>query len=129
MRIARIKGEGTCYYHCMSRIIEGRYVMDHRGRERFRTIMRALEGYSEEKVCNVMAAGGRMAIADVLRCRVRYFSDGLVLGSRVFVENVFARHRDQFGPRRKSGARPMKHGQWGELYTMRDLRVDPVSVS
>jgi hypothetical protein len=62
------------------------------------------------------------------RCRVRYFTDGLVLGNREFVERVFEKHRDRFGLKRSSGARPMKHGQWQGLCTMRDLRIDPVSI-
>ena len=46
-----------------------------------------------------------MSRGELLRCRVRYFSDGVVLGSREFVESVFTVHRDQFGVKRKTGAR------------------------
>ena len=63
-----------------------------------------------------------------LRCRVRYFSDGLVLGSAGFVDGVFEQYRDRFGQKRRSGARPMKFGEWLGLCTMRDLRLAPVSV-
>ena len=37
-----------------------------------------------------MEAKGRLPLATVLRCRVRYFSDGAVLGSRAFVEKQLA---------------------------------------
>ena len=64
---------------------------------------------------------------ELLRCRVRYFSDGLALGSQAFLETVFQRYRGHFGPHRQSGARPMRFGDWGGLCTLRDLRLAPVS--
>jgi putative transposase len=79
-------------------------------------------GFSAEQVKEVVESGGRLARHEVLRCRVRYFSDGLVLGSREFVESVFGRYREQFGLKRKSGARGMKYAEWDGLSTMRDLR-------
>ncbi len=83
----------------------------------------------EERIEQVLEAGGKLSMAELLQCKVRYFSDGVVLGSRAFVEGVFETHRDEFGLKRKTGARKPKHGQWGELFTMRDLRLDPVTVS
>lgn len=79
-------------------------------------------GFSAERVQQVLDAGGRLPVHQILRCRVRYFSDGLVLGSREFVESVFQRYRGQFGLKRRTGARPMRYGQWDGLCTMRDLR-------
>jgi hypothetical protein len=54
--------------------------------------------------------------------RVRYFADGLVLGSRGFVKKIFVTFRDRFGPARKDGARRMR-GVDAPLDAMRDLRV------
>ena len=71
---------------------------------------------------------GKLSEAQVLRCRVRYFSDGVVLGSKAFVEDVFQKHRGEFGLKRKTGARAMKRSQWGGLCTMRDLRLEVVTV-
>lgn len=85
-------------------------------------------GFSRKKVERVLAEGGRLKPAEVLRCRVRYFSDGVVLGSREFVDEVFARHRAEFGVKRETGAREMRKGDWGGLCTMRDLRLEVVSV-
>ena len=59
---------------------------------------------------------------EYLRLRVRYFTDGGVLGTRRFVEGVFESLRERFGPKRKSGARAMR-GVEAELYTVRDLRL------
>ncbi|MCU0752817.1 MAG: chemotaxis protein CheW, partial [Akkermansiaceae bacterium] len=61
----------------------------------------------------------------MLRWKVRYFSDGAVIGSRAFVDGLFEQCRERFGPRRKSGARKMRgSGQAaaGVLWSMRDLR-------
>jgi hypothetical protein len=74
----------------------------------------------------VHAARGRLPMHELLRCRVRYFSDGLAFGGQDFVETVFRCHRGHFGPRRQSGARPMRFGEWLGLCTLRDLRLMPV---
>jgi hypothetical protein len=63
----------------------------------------------------------------LLRLRVRYFSDGLVLGSELFVEEVFELHRSHFGEKRKSGARPIRGMPHQSLNVIRDLRLNPVS--
>ena len=70
---------------------------------------------------------GKLMLSQALRCRVRYFSDGVVLGSKVFVEDVFQRNREQFGLKRKSGARPLRRAEAGELCAMRDLRPEVIS--
>ena len=65
----------------------------------------------------------RLPIADYLRMRVRYFSDGVALGSREFVEGVFAAYRDRFSTKRKNGARHLRLVDSEELYALRDLQV------
>jgi hypothetical protein len=77
----------------------------------------------------VIERGGRMPLPDLLRCRVRYFRDGLAFGSRAFVESVFERNRAHFGAKRKTGARRMRFCLAEGVCTARDLRVAPVSVS
>ena len=83
-------------------------------------------GYSAERIAEVWEGGGKLPLAAVLRCKVRYFTDGVVLGSKPYVDAFFERNREGFGPRRQSGARAMRGAQWGEIRTLRDLRVDPV---
>jgi hypothetical protein len=61
-----------------------------------------------DKALEVLAAGGRLSRADYLRCRVRYFTDGAVLGGKEFVEGVFRAARDRFSAKRTSGARPLR---------------------
>jgi len=62
----------------------------------------------KEKIKEVLAQGGELSLGQVLRLRVRHMSDGVALGTRAFVEEVFVLYRDKFGPKRKSGARPIR---------------------
>ena len=55
-------------------------------------------GFSVEEIDAVLTRGGKLELGEALRCRVRYFSDGAVLGSRAFVERVFRCRRDCFEP-------------------------------
>jgi hypothetical protein len=66
-----------------------------------------------------------VALGRMLRCRVRYFSDGAVLGSREFVDRVFRACRERFGEKRKSGARKLRGNAVaaaGALWSVRDLQ-------
>ncbi|WP_136082310.1 transposase [Pontiella desulfatans] len=78
-------------------------------------------GMSPERVEKTLAEGGELDRFDLLRCRIRYFSDGVALGSRLFVEEVFETNRTLFSERRKDGARKMRGGNWNGLYSMRSL--------
>jgi putative transposase len=71
----------------------------------------------------VLAAKGKLPWSEYLRCRVRYFSDGAIYGSRAFVDEMFQRERGRFGPKRKDGARRIQ-GVEGEMYALRNLQVD-----
>ena len=80
-------------------------------------------GLDRAAVEKVLAERGRVGLDEYLRCRVRYFSDGVALGSRGFVDGVFGRFRRHFSAGRSSGARRMR-GLESDLFTARDLRVD-----
>jgi REP element-mobilizing transposase RayT len=84
-------------------------------------------GFSQREIEAVLAAGGKLSLAAALRCRIRYFTDGVVLGSQAFVDDFFQRQRAAFGDGRKDGGRRMKGADWGGLRVLRDLRVDPIS--
>ena len=67
-----------------------------------------------------------LKMARMLRCRVRYFTDGLVIGSRACVDDFFEQRRDRFGPKRKRGARKLRgNGKAAAnlLWSARDLQV------
>ena len=85
-------------------------------------------GLSKAAVAKVWAAGGKLSLAQLLRCRVRYFSDGMAVGSESFIESVFAVLRDSFGAKRESGARRMRGGAgWDGMRAARALKVEPVA--
>jgi putative transposase len=86
-------------------------------------------GFTQREIEAVWAAGGKLSLAEVLRCRVRYFTAGVVLGSQGFVDGFFERQREAFGERRKSGGRRMKGAQWGGLRVLRDLKDDVVTAA
>jgi REP element-mobilizing transposase RayT len=67
-----------------------------------------------------------LRFAGMLRQRVRYFTDGAVIGSKGFVNEAFAASRERFTRRRLDGARRMRGSgrpAAGVLWSMRDLRV------
>jgi len=70
--------------------------------------------------------GGGVAIGKMLRCRVRYFTDGAVIGSRGFVDEVFRLCGNRFGGTRKDGARRLRGrgaAAAGMLWSVRDLKT------
>ena len=88
-----------------------------------RKVMR--RGVMADEARQVLKEKGKLSTAEMVRLRVRYFSDGLVLGSKEFVENVFSENREKFGPKRKDGARRVSESE-SPLYALRRLRVKPV---
>ncbi|MFN0079035.1 MAG: transposase, partial [Prosthecobacter sp.] len=78
-------------------------------------------GVSVEEARQVLKEKGKLSGTELVRLRVRYFSDGLVLGSKAFVESIFTEHRDKFGPKRKDGARKVSESA-GEMFSLRRLR-------
>jgi REP element-mobilizing transposase RayT len=90
--------------------------------------MRAPEARAE---LERLQSGRDVALGRMLRFRVRYFTDGAVIGSRGFVDEVFGLCRNRFGPKRKSGARKLrgeevKGAAAGILWSARDLKTRKV---
>ncbi len=61
-------------------------------------------------------------MASVLRCRVRYFTDGAILGSKEYVQSYYEEHRREFSRKRKKEPQLMKGSDWGGLCVIRGLR-------
>ncbi len=82
----------------------------------------------KETIRRLLEQGAELAQAEVLRLRIRYFSDGLVLGSQAFIERLFNNNRHHFGAKRKDGARRLKAlgKALNDLRVARDLRVGAV---
>lgn len=83
-----------------------------------------LNAFDKRKALKELSESGSLDFWQLLRCRVRYFSSGTVLGSRSFVDAFFLDKREYFGPRRTSGARRMKGGDWCGIYSLRNLAMN-----
>jgi REP element-mobilizing transposase RayT len=66
---------------------------------------------------------GELSVQEQLRCRIRYFTDGVILGSRSFVEDHCQRLKEKLGYRRKSGPTAVKILGPFILWVFRNLRV------
>jgi hypothetical protein len=67
-----------------------------------------------------------MNFAGMLMKRMRYFTDGAVIGGKACVEECFEKARERFGPKRKSGARKLRGDAAvaaGTIWSMRDLQA------
>jgi REP element-mobilizing transposase RayT len=83
-------------------------------------------GITPEEFAAVIRKGGKLPLADVLRCRVRYFADGAVLGGRAFVAEHLVRYREKTGRRRAHDVHHLPTmTEWGELTALRPLRRNP----
>jgi len=91
-----------------------------------KVVRRGMKAEAVERELAAMEARGRdLPVARVIGHRVRYFTDGAVIGSRGFVDEVFRSCRGRFGPKRTSGARKPRGSlreMSGELWSLRDLR-------
>jgi REP element-mobilizing transposase RayT len=78
---------------------------------------------SATQVNKVIQEKGSLSAAELLRCRVRYFSDGAVLGSKEFIAEQLSRHCQRTGRRENSDPRPLPTvSGWEGLTTLRGLR-------
>ena len=70
---------------------------------------------------------GHLSLPERLRCRIRFFTDGLILGSQSFVESHFFKLKLKLGyQRRRPATRLTALGCVDTLLVFRDLRVRPI---
>ncbi len=81
-------------------------------------------GYGEavelEKAWAVEREGGKLSLAELLRCRVRCLTDGAVIGGKAWMEVWLRANPETYG-RRKTPPKAMRGGVWGGLCSLRDL--------
>ena len=73
-------------------------------------------GIDARKVWAERQRGGRLPLSVMLRLRVRYLTDGAVIGSKEFVEKITGNGGEA------KGGKPMRFGEWGGLHSLRNLR-------
>lgn len=81
----------------------------------------AQNAQARDEMVRVLNGGGRLPLPEYLHCRSRYFSAGAALGSKPFIETLFASSQTRFGRKRATGARRMR-GLGEPLYAIRDLQ-------
>ena len=65
------------------------------------------KGVLKEKAEKSLAAEGKLTAGECLLSRLKYFSDGVAIGSKSFIETLFEKHREEFGKGRKIPSKPM----------------------
>jgi REP element-mobilizing transposase RayT len=85
------------------------------------------KGFDRKKVRDVWEAEGDLTPQELLRCRVRYFTDSVAIGSQTFVEEIFIARRSYFGSTRKSGAQELRGPGMENLCGLRNLQTRVVS--
>jgi hypothetical protein len=58
----------------------------------------------------------------MLRCRVRYFTDGAILGSAEFVRGFAGTWQMERGRKHPPKVNPLRGGDWGGLAVVQGLR-------
>ena len=81
-------------------------------------------GVSPEAVEQAERSRGVIPLHLLLLRKVRYFTDGLVVGSREYVDEFHEKARAaELLPKRKrdSGARKMRDGEWDQMHSFREI--------
>jgi hypothetical protein len=113
MRRPRIKAQGLGSYHCISRSVEGRLIFPNLGAGfDLQTVQRVVE--QEE---------GQLSVTESLRCRIRYFSAGAILGSKAFIEQNFERWKERFKFKRPRGPYRVDRFHSFELWAFHHPRI------
>ena len=76
-----------------------------------------------QTILEELQRGGELGMGQILRLRVCHMTDGVALGSRAFVNEVFLQHRKKFGPRRRDGARPIRAVPLHDFSVLHNLKV------
>jgi len=106
MRMARIKLKaGTAVCHCLSRIVGGQLLLDDLCKEKLVSLL-GKNDFGSGGDPDGVGAWGRPGVGPGAAFRVRLLTDGVFLGSKEFVNEIFVRHRERLGAKRKDAADP-----------------------
>ena len=82
-----------------------------------------LSEMSRERALKVLdQEGGHLPKSVMLRCRVRYFTDGAILGSAEYVRSFTATWQRERGRKHPPKVNAMRGGDWGGLAVIQGLR-------
>jgi len=101
--------------------------VNERGERSVKVVKKGMKKAAADAEMERLQRSRDVAMGKMLRCRVRYFTDGAVIGSRGFVDDVFRLCRERFGGKRKDGARKLRGNAaaaTGILWSVRDLKKE-----
>jgi hypothetical protein len=102
-----------------------RLILFGKGYETKGVLKKDLGRISAERAERVLRDKGKVPLQELLRVRVRYFGDGLALGSRTFMAQVLRDHREAFGSKRRQAGTPLPEtGDDFIMYSFRNLQCD-----
>ena len=108
-------GEGSgAWYRCWL-MLDGQQVEKDQAADVNHVKIR--KGIPKEIAEKALAREGKLTAGECLLSRLRYFSEGVAIGSKCFIDALFERHRAEFGERRKIGGKPMGEDLVG-LYSL-----------
>ena len=108
-------GEGSgAWYRCWL-MLDGQQV--ERGQATDANHVKIRKGIPKEIAEKALVLEGRLTAGECLLSRLKYLSEGAAIGSKVFVDALFEKHRAEFGARRKAGSKQMGEDLIG-LYTL-----------
>jgi len=104
-------------------LTEGMEATEEPGRKKEGDTAWRRRGFQREDALAQLEGGGKLSRGELLRCRVRYFSEGLVLGSQEFVEEALSKRREWFGENAGAKEMPLDTGTEG-LCALRRLKLE-----
>lgn len=86
-------------------------------------------GIPKEKVKVELEKAGSLSMRQQLLSRVAYFTEGVAIGTRSFIEIVFEQNREKFGPSRKRAAKPIGASIGITKKSMTETTLEPLRES
>jgi len=95
------RGSGA-WYRCWLMRDGKEVVVDEKNRK---FGVKARKGIPKEIVDEALAQEGKLGMPELLRCKIRYFSEGIALGGKEFVDSWYEKNRDCYSPNREKGGK------------------------
>ena len=88
------------------------------------------EGFGAAEIRAELERGGKLPLHDLLLCRVRYFSEGVMIGSAEYIDSYEEKIREKLGLKRARLAKAVRECADSSLYAFRrfwkqQVLIDP----
>jgi hypothetical protein len=88
------------------------------------------KGFSKAEVKKILEKNGELSLAQLLRCKTRYFTSGFAVGSKEYVNSLLERLGRAGGvmANRVTGSSKLKHAKGLGIHSLRNLAKEPVKL-